>query len=162
MYTLTAKVNCMLLFDFQSKLRKLDPRLYVKTDKCVVRENSLKHTGLYYKAERRTQMNVDSDSYGQVSPEHVKYLQALERGELDAFICGICLDIIPEYDIFNLEYTRLAIPGWRTIALRIVEAKAAKLDQVRKAFECSSLGETDYDKKSFFQKLEFAKRLAHA
>ncbi len=69
---------------------------------------------------------------------------------------------MPEYDIFNLEYTRLAIPGWRTIALRIVEAKAAKLDQVRKAFECQSLGETDYDKKTFFQKLEFAKRLANA
>jgi hypothetical protein len=42
----------------------------------------------------------------------------------------------------------------------LAKQKIAPLDKIRKVFECQGLGESDYDKASFFGKIEFAKRLA--
>ena len=163
MFTLVpARQKAMLIGDFQNRLKKVNPLLYVQTDKAVKRPEGHRHTGIYLKNHKRTDTGVDSSNFGIVNPNHIKYLQALENGELDTFICGICIDFIPEYDIFNLEYSRMCVPGWRSIALTLVSKKVASLDKVRKAFNCKGLGESDYDKMSFFQKLEFAKRFEDA
>lgn len=159
MFTLVpARQKAMLIGDFQNRLKRVNPLLYVQTEMSVKREEGHRHSGIYLKNPKRQQMNVSTEDYGSVNPNHIKYLEALEKGELDSFICGICIDFIPEYDIFNLEYSRLCVPGWRSIALTLVNKKVATLDKVRKAFNCKGLGESDYDKMSFFQKLEFAKR----
>lgn len=163
MFTLVpARQKAMLIGDFQNKLKKANPLLYVQTDKSVLRPEGHRHSGIYLKNPKRNQMNVSSEQYGLVSPSHIKYLEALEKGELDTFICGICIDFIPEYDIFNLEYSKMCIPGWRSVALTLVNKKITTLAKVRKAFNCKGLGESDYDKMSFFQKLEFAKRFENA
>lgn len=152
----------MLIGDFQNRLKKVNPLLYVQTDKSVKRPEGHHHSGIYLKNRSRSAMGVSSESYGSVNTNHIKYLEALEKGELDTFICGICLDFIPEYDIFNLEQSRMCVPGWRSLALTLVNKKVATLEKVRKAFHCKGLGESDYDKMSFFQKLEFAKRFENA
>lgn len=163
MFTLVpARQKAMLIGDFQNKLKKVNPLLYVQTEMSVKREEGHRHSGIYLKNPKRQQMNVSTEDYGTVNSNHIKYLEALKKGELDTFICGICLDFIPEYDIFNLEYSRMCVPGWRSIALTLVHKKVATIAKVRKAFNCKGLGESDYDKMSFFQKLEFAKRFENA
>ena len=163
MFTLVpARQKAMLIGDFQNKLKKINPSLYVQTDKSIVRPEGHRHSGIYLKNYKREHMTIARSDYGAVNPNHIKFLEALEKGELDTFICGICLDFIPEYDIFNLEYSRMCVPGWRSIALTLVEKKVATIAKVRKAFNCKGLGESDYDKMNFFQKLEFAKRFENA
>lgn len=152
----------MLLFDLQAKLRKIDTRLYIDTSKPVVRENGLRFAPLYFKKARKMEITVQRSDRNLVSAHHAAYLDALERGEMDTYVSAICLDFIPEYDIFNMEYTKLAVIGWRSLALMLYNKKIAPLDRVKRAFECNGLGESDYDRASFFGKLEFAKRLADA
>ena len=163
MFTLVpARQKAMLIGDFQNKLKKVNPLLYVQTDKAVLRPEGHRHSGIYLKNNQRHAMGIARENYGIVNPNHIKYLEALEKGDLDTFICGICIDFIPEYDIFNLEYSRMCIPGWRSIALTLVDKKVTTIAKVRKVFNCKGLGESDYDKMSFFQKLEFAKRFENA
>ena len=152
----------MLLTDLQARLRRIDTRLYIDTSKIVTRENNLRFAPLYFKKARKSEITVQKADRNSVSAAHAQYLDALERGEMDMYVSAICLDFIPEYDIFNMEYTKLAVIGWRSLGLIIANQKIASLDRIRKAFQCDGLGESDYDKASYFGKLEMAKRLADA
>jgi hypothetical protein len=152
----------MLLTDLQAKLRRIDTRLYIDTSKIVTRENNLRFAPLYFKKARKSEISVQKADRNSVNAAHAQYLDALERGEMDVYVSAICLDFIPEYDIFNIEYTKLAVLGWRSLGLMLVNQKIAALDKVRKAFHCNGLGESDYDKASYFGKLQMAKRLADA
>ncbi len=150
----------MLLTDFQAKLRRIDTRLFVNTERPDKRENGHKFGGLYFKKPRVEKVNVKKSDRNAVHENHAKFLDALETGQMDIYVTAICLDFIPEYDIFNMNYTRLSIMGWRSIALLLVEKKIATLEKVRKVFQCEGLGESDYDRAGFFGKIEIAKRLA--
>lgn len=152
----------MLLTDLQAKLRRIDTRFYIDTSKPVTKENGLRFAPLYFKKARKSEVTVQKSDRNSVSAAHAQYLDALERGEMDIYISAICLDFIPEYDIFNLEYTKLAVLGWRSLALMLIKKELAPADKVKKAFECKGLGESDYDRASYFGKLEIAKRLADA
>lgn len=150
----------MLLTDLQAKLRRIDTRLYINTDQIATRENGLRFGALYLKKARKSEISVQKADRNIVHSSHAQYLDALERGEMDTHITSICLDFIPEYDIFNMEYTKLSVIGWRSLALMLHKQKIAPLDKIKKAFQCNGLGESDYDRANFFGKLEFAKRLA--
>jgi hypothetical protein len=156
---LSKKQSLMLLTDFKAKLRRIDTRLVIDHANPVTRENGLKFAPLYLKKARRSQVNVSKFDRNAVHASHAKYLDALESGVMDTYVTSICLDFIPEYDIFNMEYTKLAVVGWRSIGLMLVNQKIASLDKVKKVFGCSGLGESDYDKMDIFKKIEFAKRL---
>ena len=146
----------MLIGDFKSKLYKLNPRLIV-SDAQPVRMNGLYHTGIYEKQVRQNGLSFDTRGHG--DPKAEKYFAALETGQLDRYICGICIEWVPEYDVFNAEYNKVAVPGWRTILMQLVQKKLTTLDKARKVFEVPSLGEADYDRMSFFKKMEFAKKI---
>lgn len=146
--------------NLQRRLKQLDPRFYIDTESAKVRENSLRFAPLYFKKARRGESSVQKYDRNIVNAGHAQYLDALESGVMDTYVTAICLDFIPEYDIFNMEYTKLAVIGWRSLGLMLAERKIAPLDRIKKVFECEGLGESDYDKASFFGKLEIAKRLA--
>ena len=93
----------MLLTDFQAKLRKIDTRLYVDATKPFIRENGLKFGPLYLKKAYRADVTVQNSDKNLVHAGHAKYLDALETGVMDTYITAICLDFIPEYDIFKLN-----------------------------------------------------------
>ena len=150
----------MLLTDLQAKLRRIDTRFYIDASRPVTKENGLRFAPLYFKKARKSEISVQQSDRNSVCAAHALYLDALERGEMDIYVSAICLDFIPEYDIFNMEYTKLAVLGWRSLALMIVRQKLADLSKVKRAFECKGLGESDYDRASYFGKLEIAKRLA--
>lgn len=145
----------MYLHDFQHKLRQLNEKLYVKTDQ-VRKDGVHKIAGIYLKSAGRVQVNAGSNK-GYASVEQQKYLEALERGELDKFICGITLDLIPEYDIIDVERSRIIAPGWRTILLSLIRQNVVNSDKAKKIFSCSSLGEADFDRATFFQKIQIIK-----
>jgi len=152
----------MLLTDLQAKLRQIDTRFYIDTSKPVTKENGLRFAPLYFKKARKAEITVQKTDRNSVSAAHAQYLDALEKGEMDIYVSAICLDFIPEYDIFNMEYTKLSVIGWRTLAIMLVKQNFAAMDKVKKAFGCTGLGESDYDRASYFGKLEIAKRLANA
>ncbi|NDG32708.1 hypothetical protein EB118_21865 [bacterium] len=151
----------MLLTDFQAKLRRIDTRLYIDSSRPFTRENGLRFVPLYLKKARKSEITVQRSDRNSVSAAHAQYLDALESGVMDTYITAICLDFIPEYDIFNMEYTKLAVMGWRSIGLLLRNMKIADIDRIKKAFDCKGLGESDYDRASYFGKLEIAKRLAN-
>ena len=146
--------------NLQNKLKRIDTRLYIATDSTQVRENGLKFAPLYLKKARRSESHVQKSDRNMVSAGHAQYLDALESGVMDTYVTAICLDFIPEYDIFNLEYSKLSVLGWRSLGLMLANLKIAPLDKIKKAFECQGLGESDYDKADYFGKLQIAKRLA--
>lgn len=149
----------MLLTDFKAKLRRLDTRLEIQHANPQLRENNLKFAPLYYKSPRREFSKIAKTDRNLVHSGHAQYLDALEKGVMDIYVTAICLDFIPEYDIFNKEYTKLAVIGWRSVLLMLVKKNIVSLDKARKVFNCQSLGEHDYDKMDIFGKLNFAKRL---
>lgn len=152
----------MTLMSLQDKLKKISPLFYIDNARPQIHENGLKFAALYMKRPRREAVNVADHQRNSISEGHAKYLDALEKGQMDIFVTSICLDFIPEYDIFNLEYTKLAVLGWRSLGLMLINRNMAPAERVKKAFNCAGLGESDYDRAGFFGKLEIAKRLANA
>jgi len=150
----------MLLMNLQRRLKQLDTRFYIDSDNAKVRENGLKFAPLYFKKARRGESSVQKSDRNSVSAGHAQYLDALESGVMDTYVTAICLDFIPEYDIFNIEYTKLSVIGWRSLGLMLARMGLAPMDKIKKVFECEGLGESDYDRASFFGKIEIAKRLA--
>ena len=149
----------MLIGDFSSKIKELNDHLYVKTDDRNEIAEGFHVSGVYYKQPGRVESRFKNNK-NLVHAKHENYLLALEAGELDKFICGVCLEIVPEYDVFDLAYDRMLAPGWRKVVLRLVKLDLCTLVKARKVFNCSSLGEHDYDKMGFFDRLRWAKKLA--
>ena len=146
----------MLLCDFQAKLKRLHPDLYVKTDERTKNGANFWISGIYLKA-RRQPSKIKADR-NLVHAQHEKYLNALESGELDKFVSGVCLNHIPEYDIFDFALTRILAPGWRKLAMRFVAVNICTLERAQKVFNCPSLGESDYDNMNFFKRFNWTKK----
>jgi len=142
---------------FQSQLQKLNSSLYVNKD-AAVQSGGFKHSGVYFKLGGPVPLTVSSADRHQASIEQIKYLDALDAGQLDRFLCGTCIDFVPEYDIIDVERMRVIAPGWRSILLRLVQLKVCTLDQARKVFSCSSLGQNDFDRMNFFERIDFIKK----
>jgi hypothetical protein len=149
----------MLIGDFKKRLQQLNPNLVVKDDQ-VVKMDGLKHSGIYLKQVKQSGLSYDVKGRGDARVE--RYYAALESGQLDKFLCGVCLEWLPEFDVFNADYTKIAVPGWRTVLMQLVSKQAISLDKARKIFNCASLGEADYDRMNFFKRAEFAKRIDDA
>lgn len=157
MYTYHGYSQASMLFgDFTHKLRQLDSRIIVKTDQPT-KMDGLWHSGIYLQQVRQAGLSKGTKGHGTAQQE--KFYSELETGQLDKFLCGVCIEWVPEFDIFNAEHTKIAVPGWRTILMRLIQSKLVTKDKARKVFNCQSLGEIDYDRLTFFGKLEFAKRL---
>lgn len=149
----------MLLTVFQEKLKKANPNLYVKTDERKKQGDNFWISGIYYQVRTRADLRYHSGGLAEIHREQAKYLEALSRGDLDKFITGVCLNHIPEYDIFDFTRSCMLVPGWRKIALRLVKANVCTLAQAKKAFNCTGLGESTYDKMKFFARMKWSKKL---
>lgn len=87
-------------------------------------------------------------------------MEMKESGQAGEFLCGVS-EWTPEYDRFNPETGTLMMRGWRSLAMFLVRKGVCTLDRAKHVFG-SSLGETDYDRLSFEQKLSLAREEAHA
>jgi hypothetical protein len=95
---------------------------------------------------------VDSDTR--------KFMEMKENGQAGEFICGVS-EWTPEYDRFDAESGTLVMRGWRSLALFLVKKGVCSLERAKRVFG-QSLGETDYDRLNFDQKLRLAREEQNA
>ena len=109
----------MLMCDFQHKLRKLNPRLYVNTDKVNRICDDVFVTGIYYKdSHASTNLKEFELAY---AGEAKTYLADIDSGHLDKFICGCPVNYVPEHDI--KKDGRLVVRGYRSILKILLDSK---------------------------------------
>lgn len=147
--------------DFEKKLKRLNPHLYV--DYRDARKASPKYdyllTGIYLRVTKRDKLKYSKASYEGLSQEQRAYLRDKEAGHFDVHVGGVCLQIVPEYDIFDISGCQLLVPGYRSILLSLVKKGYVDLKKAKRVFACSSLGESDYDNQDFFGKIKLIKAL---
>lgn len=146
----------MYLFDLQTKLKKLHRDLYVHVDEVNNMHCGLVSSGIYIKNSTRAQDNTGSGK-NYANAQTRKHLEDLESGQRAKFVMGVCLNYVPEYDIYDLTRDKILMPGWRTIATRLVKLDIVTLDKAKKVFKCRSLGETDWDKARLYQRIRWVK-----
>jgi len=116
-------------FDFQAKLRKLNPDLFIYTDEIVTLPTGVQATGIYQKNVRQPK-NL-SDSELNYAGEGRKLLEGYYSGNLPKYICGISYPEIPEYDIEHLK-----IKGYRSILKFLIKNRLVSKDKAEKVFNC--------------------------
>ncbi len=145
----------MYLFDLQAKLKKANPELYVQTDKAITAFHEIKSHPLMLRFGKRYR-GFSNIGKHYMDNDTQRYMEMKENGQAGEYICGVSA-YSPEYDRFNLDTGVLEVRGWRSVAMFLVKKGICSLDQARKAFECSSLGTTMYDKADYDKKLKWAR-----
>jgi hypothetical protein len=75
----------------------------------------------------------------------------------DQFVCGVPAPFVPEHDQFPQDSLLKALPGWRSILVRLVQRNLVSLSNARRYFS-ASLGEADYDRLPYETKKRLAQR----
>jgi hypothetical protein len=146
----------MLSGDLQTKLQKLNPRIFILKGKAAV-EGEWRYSGIYLReAGKKQTMAKWKWSYADTGAQ--KHLEDLEKGTKDKFLCGVSLTVVPEYDIFNLDRGLVLAPGWRSILLSLAKLKAIDIRKARRVFSASSLGRQTYDRMSLEQKIAWVSK----
>lgn len=146
----------MYSYIFKSKLKQLNPHLYVREDAQIARNKEHSATGIYTKNVHRE--NTKSD-YNYLNADAAQWLEAKETGNTDTFITACPSGWIPEYDTFDIESGRVLAKGWRTIVLHLVKEKHCSLERAQRIFT-SSLGEHTWDRAGFEGRLSIARKAA--
>jgi len=149
----------MYLFDLQAKLKKLNPGLYVKTDRRVEIKPGIFSSAIALRNFKRTPHSLTKAALNYADQTQRVRLEDANAGHLEAYMGGASLDWTPEYDEIDLETGAIIRRGWRSIALDLVKKGACSLEQARKVFG-SSLGEYAYDRLASHEKLAWARKEA--
>jgi len=152
----------MYLFDLKSILSKLNANLYIDDSKASYTRNGFKVTGIYQRVPKVKISRINKFDWHQADARQQRYLRDSTEGHMDKFICGVAIDHLPEYDVFNLDEGTLSCPGWRSIAHMLIKQKIASPERIKKLFRCSSIGEADYDKLDYMGKLNLIRKRIHA
>lgn len=147
----------MMGFRLQEILKKLDPALYLRTDKVHIDKKGRKMAGIYRrKAVRKESRLMHKRQHTDLG--HQKYMMAKASGDFDVYCGGACIGYIPEYDEFSPKTGALEATGWRTIAMRLHRQEGYPLEKLRRVFQCRGLGDCEYDRASLAGKLALQKR----
>jgi len=147
----------MYLFDLQSKLKRLNNRLIVQTDQPRKILFGITSYPIVLAFGKRTHRSSNTARYDRLDTDARRYMEMKQSGQAGEYMGGVC-EYVPEYDEFDIESGQLRFRGWRSIAYNLVLRGACTLDRARKVFNCSSLGETDWDKLPSEQKLAWVRR----
>lgn len=147
----------MYLFDFKSKLRKLNPALYVDSQRRASVVPGLWNGPLMFRGGTR-KVKRGHGRYNYASAEQRRYLEDLQTGARDEELCRVSLNWMPEYDQFDLEKGLILQRGWRTVLNFLVKRKTVTLNQARKIFSRSDLGTSTWDHLEFTQRLTWARK----
>lgn len=145
----------MYIFDLQAKLRKANKDLYVQTDRALTTFHEIKSHPLMLRFGKRHRGFSDVGKH-YMDRDTQRYMEMKENGQAGEYVCGVSA-YSPEYDHYNLDTGALEVRGWRSVAMFLVKRGICSIEQVRKAFECESLGTTRYDKADYDQKVKWAR-----
>jgi len=149
----------MYLFDFISKIKQLNPRLYVRSDQKTSINEDWSVVGLYLREGGGSKQSVSSSVLTGAKSPKSRYLCEIYHGAKDKFIIGIPHNWVPEYSIFDLEKGETLARGWRSILVGLLKLQLIDRKSTQKIFNCASLGNSDYDHLSAGEKLRQAREL---
>lgn len=141
-------MNC---WEFEKKLQKLNPRLYVGRNIINTYNPELGSTGLYLKIRNpddiltaKKARYVNFKDLGGVN-QSAKTINDLEDG--DTYLGMVTALYIPEGNWYN-EDQSIRARGWREILCYLIKRGLVDVHKARKVFRREALGLEDYDKKS--------------
>lgn len=142
-------------YDFERKLKRLNPELYLGRTVVDYFNGELGSTGIYLKRRDPSGQSLANEvtsavlgKPGSVSAKDARYLK-----EADLYLGGVTLKHIPEGNVYNPDQSLWA-KGWREILLNLIASRVVHVERARKVFECPSLGYSDWDNMSDLQKYE--------
>lgn len=140
----------MFSFVFKSKLRRLNPDLYVREEHTARVDEEWRIASLYV---RRNRLSAVKSNYNYLNSDAAQFLRDAESGALDEHVCGVPANWVPEHDIYN-EEGRLLAAGWRTIIAKLLKRKLTSPDRAKAVF---GYVPCDYDRLSIEQRIKKAK-----
>ena len=144
----------MYLFDLQTKLKKINPNLVVFTDKGIALGEIRSYPLVLMFGKRHRGFSALGKHYMDANTQ--KYMEMKENGQNGEYICGVSA-WTPEFDMLN-ERGEVVARGYRSLGKLLAEKGIASWDKIRKVFRASDLGRTDYDRATYEQKLEWARK----
>lgn len=145
----------MYLFDFKSKLRRLNDQLYVDDTRARVVDGEYGACGIYIR-RRRAAEGISAAGLNYVD----KHARDLLTGEIDEFVMACSTQWVPEYDTFDLKTGKVLARGWRAMVMALVKRKFTTIERARRVFNCSGLGTTEYDHAEYESRLAIARERA--
>lgn len=141
-------MNC---WEFEQKLQRLNPLLYVGRNIIYSYNPDLGSTGLYLKKRDRssieTAKQARSVNFKAIGGSNQAEQKIRELEEEDTYLGMVTAKYIPEGNWYN-EDESIQARGWREIVSYLIKKKLVDATKARRVFERAALGLEDYDKKS--------------
>lgn len=146
----------MYIFDFQSKLSRLNDKLYVDLSTSNYVTKGVRATSILYKNAKKWRRDMNEQQLQFADNKTQAFLKANYEGHMDQVVGATPTFWVPEHDVFDLESGTVIMRGWRTSVLLLVKRGLCSLDRAKRIFG-QSLNEYDYDKLSYEQRLKKAR-----
>lgn len=148
----------MYLSDFQAKLKKLNPCLWIDRGNISYGSNKeLGACGIYLRQKYEKPLDtfgLGAEDYSAVN--HINTRNMVHVG-------WVTHHWVPEGNQYEVpkefhQYkgAKLESPGWREILLKLYDAGHIDIQRARKVFDCPGLGYSDWDNLDHFQKVQKA------
>lgn len=132
----------MYTCNFVHKLKKLNPKIYLKSE--GIRYNDTQLAGIWLREPRKKRKILERG----VS----KRGRESAAGHIDKMLSAVSVPEVPEYEVLSFNGEYIAHRGWRTIVLALVQKGAFSLAAARAEFS-NSLGEQHWDNTDYEFKL---------
>lgn len=137
----------MYLSDFQAKLKKLNPNLWIdRTNISYGSNKELGSCGIYLREKDSDQINT----FG-LGAEEYQLANRLNTRNME-HVGWVTHHWVPEGNqyfvpekIHQYEGASLTSPGWREILLKLASAGHINIEKARTVFDCPGLGYSDWD-----------------
>lgn len=139
----------MFTKDFESKLKKVNPRLFI--DYSRVRDADPATPvgcGLYLREQRDSPVRGIFDGKDKQWAEEYNSRSILYLG-------WVSYPSVPTGDLYNLDTGVILSPGWRSVLKKLISKKAITKEKAKKVFDYE---ESSYDRFSRDEKIAFQKR----
>lgn len=132
----------MYTCNFIHKLKKLNPKIYLKSEGVRYQDTQLAGIWLREPRKKRKILERGADKRGRESA----------AGHIDKMLSSVSVPEVPEYEVLGADREHIAHRGWRTIVLALVNKKVFTLAAARAEFS-RSLGEQHWDNTNYEYKL---------
>lgn len=141
----------MNALEFETKLKKLNPRLYLGRTLNTTFNPELLSTGIYCRDYNPSE-RVDLNTLDYESLEESSSVRRMNESP-DGYFSWCTWKHVPEGNQYTPQGKLLA-RGWREILLKLASCNLISLHKARRVFNDRSLGESSYDKLNHQQKVD--------
>jgi hypothetical protein len=142
----------MYLFDFKSKLKRLNPSLYVMEDAAARIDSEFRVGSICLPPKRSA--GLSAADRGAANSQETRFFDDSAAGFMPDIICGVPVPYVPEHDLFNLETGKLRARGWRSILKILISRGICSVERAQKVFGFSF---DAYDRLNETERLKWAR-----